>query len=77
MFRGLQIRPYGQIKMDDIENETAPFGVTDDKTLKIIKEIITLERAYYFERKNVRSERQNKVKDIIERHVSIDQEVEE
>jgi len=63
--------------MDHLENEAAPFGVTDEKTLKIIKEIITLERAYYFERRNVRSERQNKVKDIIERHVSIDQEVEE
>lgn len=40
----------------------------DDKTHKIIQEIISLERLYYFEKKNVKSERQKKIKDIIERH---------
>ncbi len=43
---------------------------TDDGLHKIIQEIIALERLYYFEKKNVTSERQRKVKEIIERHTS-------
>ncbi|UKK94120.1 hypothetical protein L7D45_18125 [Brucella pseudogrignonensis] len=34
----------------------------------IIKEIIELERSYFFERRNVKTERQRKLRDIIERH---------
>lgn len=34
----------------------------------IIQEIISLERLYYFEKKNVKTERQRKLKEIIERH---------
>jgi len=34
----------------------------------IIKEIIALERNYFFEKRNVRTERQRKLREIIERH---------
>ena len=34
----------------------------------IIKEIIALERRYFFEKKNVKTERQRKLREMIERH---------
>lgn len=34
----------------------------------IIKEIIGLERQYFFEKRNVKTERQRKLREIIERH---------
>ncbi len=45
---------------------------TDDGPEKkheaIIKEIIALERSYFFEKRNVRTERQRKLREVIERH---------
>lgn len=35
----------------------------------IIREIIELERLYFFEKRNVKTERQRKLREIIERHV--------
>lgn len=37
----------------------------------IIKEIIALERNYFFEKRNVRTERQRKLREIIERHTKV------
>ncbi len=37
----------------------------------IIKEIIALERSYFFEKKNVRTERQRKLREVIERHTKV------
>ncbi|MVS99785.1 hypothetical protein [Devosia marina] len=37
----------------------------------IIKEIIELQRSYFFEKRNVKTERQRKLKDIIERHTQM------
>jgi len=34
----------------------------------IIKEIVELERSYFFEKRNVKTERQRKLRDVIERH---------
>ena len=34
----------------------------------IIKEIIALERSYFFEKRNVKTERQRKLREIIERY---------
>ena len=34
----------------------------------IIREIVELERTYFFEKRNVKTERQNKLRDLIERH---------
>ena len=34
----------------------------------IVREIIELERNYYFEKRNVKTERQRKLREIIERH---------
>jgi len=34
----------------------------------VIREIIELERSYFFEKRNVKSERQRKLRDLIERH---------
>ena len=36
----------------------------------IIKEIIELERSYFFEKRNVKTERQRKLREIIERHAN-------
>lgn len=36
----------------------------------IIKEIIELERSYFFEKRNVKTERQRKLREIIERHTN-------
>ncbi|MER8464536.1 hypothetical protein [Mesorhizobium sp. M1396] len=38
-----------------------------DSTDKIIEELIALQRNYYFEKRNVKTERQRKVREIIER----------
>jgi len=43
---------------------------TPDQQEPIIKEIIGVERSYYFEKRNVKSERQRKIREIIERHTS-------
>ena len=40
----------------------------DDKNDPIIREIIELERSYFFEKRNVKTERQRKLIAIIERH---------
>ena len=41
---------------------------TNAKHERIIKEIIGLERQYFFEKRNVKTERQRKLREIIERH---------
>ena len=46
---------------------------TDDEEYQddpILKEIIELESSYFFEKRNVKTERQRKLREIIERHVS-------
>lgn len=40
----------------------------DSKNDPIIREIIELERSYFFEKRNVKTERQRKLRDLIERH---------
>ena len=40
---------------------------TNDPNHKLILEIISLERKYYFEKRNVKTERQRKLREIIER----------
>ncbi|MBG6162811.1 hypothetical protein IWQ54_002474 [Labrenzia sp. EL_195] len=37
----------------------------------VIKEIIELERSYFFEKRNVKTERQRKLREIIERHTKV------
>ena len=39
-----------------------------DKNDPIVREIIELERIYFFEMRNVKTERLRKLRDIIERH---------
>lgn len=39
-----------------------------DKHDPVIREIIELERSYFFEKRNVKTERQRKLREIIERH---------
>lgn len=41
---------------------------TENKHENIIREIIALERIYFFEKRNVKTERQRKLREIIERH---------
>ena len=38
------------------------------KNEQIIREIIELERTYFFEKRNVKTERQRKLRELIERH---------
>jgi hypothetical protein len=40
----------------------------NEKDEPLIKEIIALERSYFFEKKNVKTERLRKLREIIERH---------
>ena len=40
----------------------------DDQYDAIIREIIELERSYFFEKRNVKTERQRKLREIIERY---------
>jgi hypothetical protein len=40
----------------------------EDKSDPIVREIIELERSYFFEKRNVKTERQRKLREIIERH---------
>lgn len=37
----------------------------------IIREIIELERSYFFEKRNVKTERQRKLREILERHTKL------
>ena len=47
---------------------------TDDRAKgeneEIIKEIIELERSYFFEKRNVNTERRRKLRELIERHTT-------
>ena len=43
-------------------------------TEKIAQEIIQLERRFYFEKKNVKSSRLSKLKELIERHTPFEAE---
>jgi hypothetical protein len=36
----------------------------------VIREIIELERSYFFEKRNVNTERRRKLRDLIERHTN-------
>lgn len=43
--------------------------IPQDKHDPITREIIELERSYFFEKRNVKTERQRKLREIIERHI--------
>jgi len=60
-------RPQGQ-KMNDMTQDAG------NKHEGIIKEIIALERDYFFEKRNVKTERQRKLKEIIEKHTKLGDE---
>ena len=45
-------------------------GGPERKHAAILKEIVDLERSYFFEKKNVKTERQRKLRELIERHTS-------
>ena len=44
---------------------------TGNGTEAIIKEIIALERGYFFEKRRVTTERQRKLRELIERHTKM------
>lgn len=47
---------------------TTEDATEDSKNDPVIREIIELERSYFFEKRNVKTERQRKLRDLIERH---------
>ena len=47
---------------------TSEEEIQNTKNDPIIREIIELERNYFFEKRNVKTERQRKLRDLIERH---------
>ena len=47
---------------------TSEDALQNDENDPIIREVIELERSYFFEKRNVKSERQRKLRDLIERH---------
>lgn len=48
---------------------TSETNSENTKNDPIVREIIELQRAYFFEKRNVKTERQRKLKEIIERYV--------
>jgi hypothetical protein len=44
-----------------------------DEDELVIHEIVELERKYFFEKRNVKTERQRKLREIIERHIKFDE----
>jgi hypothetical protein len=53
--------------MTDTDTDDGP----GSKHEAIIKEIIALERNYFFEKRNVKTERQRKLRELIERHTKM------
>ena len=43
----------------------------------VIQELIELERKYYFEKRNVKTERQRKVKELVERYTPAGEEADD
>jgi hypothetical protein len=41
---------------------------SDVNNERIVQEIIALERSYFFEKRNVRTERQRRLRELLERH---------
>lgn len=54
-------------EVDDVGASQGEAG--DSEYEPIIKEIIELERQYFFEKRNVKTERQRKLRELIERRV--------
>ncbi|WP_417729240.1 hypothetical protein [Roseovarius sp.] len=50
---------------------TSDAEADDTRDDPIVREIIELERSYFFEKRNVKTERQKKLRDIIERHTKL------
>jgi hypothetical protein len=50
---------------------TSEKEIQDSKDDLIIRELIELERSYFFERRNVKTERLKKLRDLIERHTKL------
>ena len=44
-----------------------------DEDEVIVHEIVELERKYFFEKRNVKTERQRKLREIIERHIKFEE----
>lgn len=40
---------------------------SDDGDAKLVEEIISIQRNYYFEKRNVKTERQRKIRELIEK----------
>lgn len=45
--------------------------IQDTEDDPIVREIIELERSYFVEKRNVKTERQRKLREIIERHTKV------
>lgn len=45
--------------------------IKDETIDQIIREVIELERKYYFEKRNVTTERRKKLREIIEKHTTV------
>lgn len=53
----------GDGMMDDSED-------ANPEVQRAVEQLIELERQYYFEKRNVKTERQRKVRELVERHAS-------
>lgn len=56
------------LKVDGL-TDVSQGDTNESENEQIIREIIELERQYFFEKRNVKTERQRKLREIIERHV--------
>ncbi len=57
----------GDSEVDDVD--TSQGGAGESEYEPIIREIVELERQYFFEKRNVKTERQRKLRELIERRV--------
>jgi hypothetical protein len=57
----------GDSGVDDVGTSQGDAGESDYEP--IIREIVELERQYFFEKRNVKTERQRKLRELIERRV--------
>lgn len=64
-------QPKPQTVPDAVREDTGFDDGPEGEFEAIIREILEVERAVFFEKRNAKSERQRKVKEVIERHTKI------
>jgi hypothetical protein len=54
----------------DLDQDADHGSIEKSEHASLIKDLVVLERQFFFERRNVKTERQRKVRELIERYIS-------